>query len=83
MTNEDVSHEELGGYRVHALKSGVAGRRWHVATTLRRADPGAPAGGLPAALQPRKAAGCAESYDDVDRREASLRTPCVPANANW
>src|ERR1700748_2855778 len=24
VTNEEVSHEELGGYRVHALKSGVA-----------------------------------------------------------
>ena len=24
VTNEDVSHEELGGYRVHAIKSGVA-----------------------------------------------------------
>jgi propionyl-CoA carboxylase beta chain len=24
VTHEDVSHEDLGGYRVHALKSGVA-----------------------------------------------------------
>ena len=52
--NEDVSHEELGGYRVHALKS--RRRRRRLRQRPRGADPGAPAGRLPALVQPRDAA---------------------------
>ena len=56
--NEDVSHEELGGYRVHALKSGVADGAFdndlEALTQVRRLVDFLPL------VQPRKAAGARE-----------------------
>jgi propionyl-CoA carboxylase beta chain len=78
VTNEDVSHEELGGYRVHALKSGVADGAFEndleTLNQVRRLVDFLP-------LSNREKPPVRESYDDVDRREASLDT-LVPANAN-
>ncbi len=78
VTNEDVSHEELGGYRVHALKSGVADGAFEndleTLNQIRRLVDFLP-------LSNREKPPVRVSFDDVDRREASLDT-LVPANAN-
>jgi propionyl-CoA carboxylase beta chain len=78
VTNEDVSHEELGGYRVHAIKSGVADGAFEndleTLNQVRRLIDFLP-------LSNREKPPLRESYDDVDRREASLDT-LIPANAN-
>ena len=56
--NEEVSHEELGGYRVHALKSGVADGAFdndlEALTQVRRLIDFLPL------VQPREAAGARE-----------------------
>jgi propionyl-CoA carboxylase beta chain len=78
VTNEDVSHEELGGYRVHALKSGVADGAFEndleALTQVRRLVDFLP-------LSNREKPPIRESFDDICREEASLDT-LVPANAN-
>ena len=40
VTHEDVTHEDLGGYRIHAMKSGVADGAFE--NDLEAHDPGAP-----------------------------------------
>jgi propionyl-CoA carboxylase beta chain len=76
--NEDVSHEDLGGYRVHALKSGVADGAFEndleALTQVRRLIDFLPLSNR--APPPRR-----ESFDDPDRAEPSLDT-LVPANPN-
>jgi propionyl-CoA carboxylase beta chain len=76
--NEDVSHEDLGGYRVHALKSGVADGAFEndleALTQVRRLIDFLP-------LSNRTAPPKRESFDDPDRAEPSLDT-LVPANPN-
>jgi propionyl-CoA carboxylase beta chain len=76
--NEDVSHEELGGYRVHALKSGVADGAFEndleALTQVRRLVDFLP-------LSNRVPRPTRESFDDPDRAEVSLDT-LVPANSN-
>jgi propionyl-CoA carboxylase beta chain len=76
--NEDVSHEDLGGYRVHALKSGVADGAFEndleALTQVRRLIDFLP---LSNRVPPPKR----ESFDDPDREEFSLDT-LVPANPN-
>jgi len=76
--NEDVSHEDLGGYRVHALKSGVADGAYdndlEALTQVRRLVDFLPLSNR--VPPPRR-----ESLDDVDREERSLDT-LVPANPN-
>ncbi len=78
VTNEDVSHEELGGYRVHALKSGVAEGAFEndleALTQVRRLVDFLP-------LSNREKPPARESFDDPNREEASLDT-LVPANPN-
>src|ERR1700761_6574903 len=78
VTNEDVSHEELGGYRVHALKSGVAEGAFEndleTLTQVRRLVDFLP-------LSNREAPPVRESFDDPNREERSLDT-LVPANPN-
>ena len=78
VTNEDVSHEELGGYRVHALKSGVAEGAFEndleALTQVRRLVDFLP-------LSNREKPPVRESFDDPDRQEASLDS-LVPANPN-
>jgi propionyl-CoA carboxylase beta chain len=76
--NEDVSHEDLGGYRVHALKSGVADGAFEndleALTQVRRLIDFLPLSNR--APPPKR-----ESFDDPDREERSLDT-LVPANPN-
>jgi propionyl-CoA carboxylase beta chain len=78
VTHEEVSHEELGGYRIHALKSGVADGAFdndlEALTQVRR---------LVDYLPPsnREKAPVRESYDSPTREEPSLDT-LVPANPN-
>ncbi len=76
--NEDVSHEDLGGYRVHALKSGVADGAFEndleALTQVRRLIDFLP-------LSNRAGPPARESFDDPDRAEPSLDT-LVPANPN-
>src|SRR5450432_1492239 len=76
--NEDVSHEDLGGYKVHALKSGVADGAFEndleALTQVRRLIDFLP-------LSNRDAPAPRETFDQVDREEASLDT-LVPANPN-
>ncbi len=76
--NEDVSHEELGGYRVHALKSGVADGAFdndlEALNQVRRLVDFLP-------LSNREPAPRRESLDDASRCEASLDT-LVPASPN-
>ena len=76
--NEDVSHEDLGGYRVHALKSGVADGAFEndleALTQVRRLIDFLPLSNR--APPPKR-----ESFDDPDRAEPSLDT-LVPANPN-
>ena len=78
VTNEDVSHEELGGYRVHALKSGVAEGAFEndleALTQVRRLIDFLP-------LSNREKPPVRESFDDADRDEVSLDS-LVPANPN-
>ncbi|MDZ4113475.1 MAG: acyl-CoA carboxylase subunit beta [Brevundimonas sp.] len=78
VTNEVVTHEELGGARVHAGKSGVADGAFEndleALAEVRRLI-----GFLP--LSNREKPPVRESYDDPDRDEASLDT-LVPANPN-
>ena len=76
--NEDVSHEELGGYRVHALKSGVADGAFEndleALTQVRRLVDFLPSSN-------REKPPGRDSFDDPDRAEPSLDT-LVPANPN-
>jgi propionyl-CoA carboxylase beta chain len=78
VTNEDVSHEELGGYRVHALKSGVAEGAFEndleALTQVRRLIDFLP-------LSNREKPPVRVSFDDPNRDELSLDT-LVPANPN-
>jgi propionyl-CoA carboxylase beta chain len=78
VTHEEVSHEELGGYRIHALKSGVADGAFendHEALTqVRRLVDFLP-------LSNREKPPVRESFDEPYRDEASLDT-LVPANPN-
>jgi propionyl-CoA carboxylase beta chain len=78
VTHEDVSHEDLGGYRVHALKSGVSDGAFEndleALTQIRRLVDFLP-------LNNREKPPVRESYDDRARQEASLDT-LVPANPN-
>jgi propionyl-CoA carboxylase beta chain len=76
--NEDVSHEELGGYRVHALKSGVADGAFdndlEALTQVRRLVDFLPSSNRekPPARVP---------FDEPDRAEPSLDT-LVPESPN-
>jgi propionyl-CoA carboxylase beta chain len=76
--NEDVSHEELGGYRVHALKSGVADGAFdndlEALTQVRRLIDFLPSSN-------REKPPERESFDDPDRAEPSLDS-LVPASSN-
>ncbi|MEO8813153.1 MAG: acyl-CoA carboxylase subunit beta [Caulobacteraceae bacterium] len=76
--NEDVSHEELGGYRVHAMKSGVADGAFEndleALTQVRRLIDFLP-------LSNRTPVPVRQSFDDPFRDEASLDS-LVPANPN-
>ncbi|HZL01368.1 MAG TPA: acyl-CoA carboxylase subunit beta [Caulobacteraceae bacterium] len=76
--NEDVSHEDLGGWRVHCLKSGVADGAFdndlEALTQVRRLIDFLPVSNR--AAPPRR-----DSFDDPFREEASLDT-LVPANPN-
>ena len=78
VTHEDVSHEELGGYRVHALKSGVADGAFEndleALTQVRRLIDFLPSSN-------RDPAPMRDSFDDPTREEMSLDT-LVPANPN-
>ena len=78
VTNEVVSHEDLGGARVHAGKSGVADGAFEndleALSEVRRLI-----GFLP--LSNREKPPVRESYDEPDRDEPSLDT-LVPANPN-
>ncbi|MDB5448894.1 MAG: pccB, partial [Phenylobacterium sp.] len=78
VTHEDVSHEELGGYRVHAMKSGVADGAFEndleALTQVRRLIDFLP-------LSNREKPPVRESYDEPYRDEPSLDT-LVPANPN-
>jgi propionyl-CoA carboxylase beta chain len=78
VTNEVVTHEDLGGARVHAGKSGVADGAFEndleALSEVRRLI-----GFLP--LSNREKPPVRVSYDDPDRDEASLDT-LVPANPN-
>jgi propionyl-CoA carboxylase beta chain len=76
--NEDVSHEELGGYRVHALKSGVADGAFdndlEALTQVRRLVDFLPASN-------REKPPAREPFDEPDRAEPSLDT-LVPDSPN-
>ncbi|HEX2562009.1 acyl-CoA carboxylase subunit beta [Phenylobacterium sp.] len=78
VTHEDVSHEELGGYRVHALKSGVADGAFEndleALTQVRRLIDFLP-------LSNREKPPVRQSFDEPERLEPSLDT-LVPANPN-
>jgi propionyl-CoA carboxylase beta chain len=78
VTHEDVSHEDLGGYRVHAIKSGVADGAFEndleALTQIRRLVDFLP-------LSNREKPPVRESFDTPDREEPSLDT-LVPANPN-
>ncbi len=78
VTNETVSHEDLGGARVHASKSGVVDGAFEndleaLAQIRRLVD------FLP--LSNREKPPIRPSFDDAGREEASLDT-LIPANAN-
>jgi propionyl-CoA carboxylase beta chain len=76
--NEDVSHEELGGYRVHALKSGVADGAYdndlEALTQVRRLVDFLPSSN-------REKPPAREPFDEPDRAEPSLDT-LVPDSPN-
>jgi len=78
VTNEIVTHEELGGARVHAAKSGVADGSFEndleALTQIRRLVDFLPGSNREKPPQ-------LESFDDPDRPEPSLDT-LVPANPN-
>ena len=78
VTNEVVTHEDLGGARVHAGKSGVADGAFEndleALSEVRRLI-----GFLP--LSNREKPPVRDSYDDPERDEPSLDT-LVPANPN-
>src|SRR5687768_11320695 len=78
VTHEEVSHEELGGYRVHALKSGVADGAFEndleALTQVRRLIDFLPCSN-------REKPPVRESFDEPFRDEPSLDT-LVPANPN-
>jgi propionyl-CoA carboxylase beta chain len=78
VTNEIVSHEDLGGARVHASKSGVADGAFEndieAMVQIRRM-----VGYLP--LSNREKPPIAPTFDDPERAEPSLDT-LVPANPN-
>ena len=78
VTNEVVSHEDLGGARVHATKSGVADGAFEndleALSEVRRL-----VGFLP--LSNREKPPVRDSYDEPQRDEPSLDT-LVPANPN-
>ena len=78
VTHEDVSHEDLGGYRVHAVKSGVADGAFEndleALTQIRRLVDFLP-------LSNREKPPVRRSFDEPDREEPSLDT-LVPANPN-
>ena len=78
VTNEVVTHEELGGAKVHAAKSGVAegayDNDFEALTQMRRLIDFLP-------LNNREKPPKRESYDDPDRIEDSLDT-LVPDNPN-
>ncbi len=78
VTNEEVSHEDLGGARVHAGKSGVADGAFEndleALTQIRRLVDFLPASN-------REKPPVRESFDDPERDEPSLDT-LVPANPN-
>ena len=77
VTHEDVTHEELGGARIHAGKSGVADGSFdndlEALTQVRRLVDFLP-------LSNREKPPVRDSYDDPDREEPSLDT-LVPADA--
>ncbi len=76
--NEDVTHDELGGWRVHALKSGVSDGAFEndleALVQVRRLVDFLP-------LSNREKAPRRETFDDPERMEPSLDT-LVPANPN-
>jgi propionyl-CoA carboxylase beta chain len=78
VTNETVSHEDLGGARVHAVKSGVVEGAFdndlEALTQVRRLVDFLP-------LSNREKPPVREAYDRSDREDASLDT-LVPADAN-
>jgi len=78
VTHEEVTHEELGGYRVHAIKSGVADGAFEndleALTQVRRLVDFLP-------LSNREKPPRRQSFDAPDREEPSLDT-LVPANPN-
>src|SRR5687767_6694716 len=78
VTNEVVTHEDLGGARVHAAKSGVADGAFdndlEALTQIRRLVDFLP-------LSNREKPPVWESYDDPERDEPSLDT-LVPENPN-
>jgi propionyl-CoA carboxylase beta chain len=77
-THEDVSHEDLGGWRVHAVKSGVADGAFdndlEAMTQVRRLIDFLPSSN-------REKPPARESFDDPDRDEPSLDT-LVPISPN-
>jgi propionyl-CoA carboxylase beta chain len=78
VTNETVSHADLGGWRVHAGKSGVADGAFdndlEALTQIRRLVDFLPSSN-------RTPPPTRDSYDEIDRGETSLDT-LVPANPN-
>jgi propionyl-CoA carboxylase beta chain len=78
VTHEEVTHEELGGYRVHAIKSGVADGAFdndlEALTQIRRLVDFLPSSN-------RERPPIRESFDTPDREEPSLDT-LIPANPN-
>ena len=78
VTNETLTHEDLGGARLHSSKSGVADGAFEndleTMTQIRRLVDFLPGSN-------REKAPVRESYDDGDRIERSLDT-LIPANPN-
>jgi len=78
VTHEEVTHEELGGYRIHAMKSGVADGAFEndleALTQVRRLIDFLPASN-------REKPPVRESFDNPDREEPSLDT-LIPSNPN-
>ena len=79
VTNEIVTAEELGGAKTHTTKSSVADGAYE--NDLVALHGGAAAVRLPAALQPREAAGAAVLRRAPTGCDASLDT-LIPANPN-
>jgi len=78
VTNEDVSHEDLGGAKMHAAKSGVADGAFDndlvAMTQIRRLIDFLPGSN-------RESSPVRESFDDPNRMEPSLDT-LIPSNPN-